>query len=393
MAKNKNIKKSKPKIDLNSNESKPKIEKENIEVSRNIQVDTSSKGTKSAGDLNIKFDTYKFFTFPSNYFLILIIYFSLIPLLNIASGINIHNRFVDSFNNSSTMKSYAVIMNTFVEDLKSSGKNMVYKPIKIEYNLSNNNSSIDFNGNKMVLFNDIIYKEVQAGRRKIKSKLSNPLAKYVYVDGELIYIRFDNLPISIPTHDFSIEKEPVFRGKSMVRIFFYDNDDVSLKSPKSFFYKDSTLKSIIKKSQLSFSNRSIRKIEILREDGMFYVEIYKPSGLPSAFGYYDIYDKPLGDGRGLPFIAGSVYDSGRIFIRIKNKVEEAVLYSNIFRGLFAPIPSFIDTSVSYYRGSRTERLMNFIQKDFDDIVENNSKDWNSQQSKKILDIINKIEIK
>ena len=179
----------------------------------------------------------------------------------------------------------------------------------------------------------------------------------------------------------------------MVRIFFYDNDDVSLKSPKSFFYKDSTLKSIIKKSQLSFSNRSIRKIEILREDGMFYVEIYKPSGLPSAFGYYDIYDKPLGDGRGLPFIAGSVYDSGRIFIRIKNKVEEAVLYSNIFRGLFAPIPSFIDTSVSYYRGSRTERLMNFIQKDFDDIVENNSKDWNSQQSKKILDIINKIEIK
>ena len=53
MAKNKNIKKSKPKIDLNSNESKPKIEKENIEVSRNIQVDTSSKGTKSAGDLNI----------------------------------------------------------------------------------------------------------------------------------------------------------------------------------------------------------------------------------------------------------------------------------------------------------------------------------------------------
>ena len=65
------------------------------------------------------------------------------------------------------MKSYAVIMNTFVEDLKSSGKNMVYKPIKIEYNLSNNNSSIDFNGNKMVLFNDIIYKEVQAGRRKL----------------------------------------------------------------------------------------------------------------------------------------------------------------------------------------------------------------------------------
>ena len=50
------------------------------------------------------------------------------------------------------------------------------------------------------------------------------------------------------------------------------------------------------------------------------------------------------------------------FLYASKTKAKAVLYSNIFRGLFAPIPSFIDTSVSYYRGSRTERLMNFIQK-------------------------------
>ena len=82
----------------------------------------------------------------------------------------------------------------------------------------------------------------------------------------------------------------------------------------------------------------------------------------------------------MPFIAGSVYDSGRIYTHQK-QVEEAVLYSNIFR-IICTYTFFIDTSVGYYRGSRTERLMNFIQR-FDDIVEtiqkigivNNLKYW------------------
>ena len=363
MAKNKNIKKSKPKIDLSSNESKPKIEKENIEVSRNIQVDTSSKGTKSAGDLNIKFDTYKFFTFPSNYFLILIIYFSLFPLFNIASAISLHNSFIEKNNNSIIMKSYATMMNAFIDDIKSDGSVTGYKPIKIEYNLTDRNASIDFNNNQMVLFNDKIYKEVQAGRRKIKSQLSKPLTKSAYVDGKLIYIRYDNLPISIPLYSLQPEKNPIFKGKSFIKISFRDDEDIRTKSPKSIFYKNSILKSIIESSDLDLGNGSISRIEILTTAGNYHAESYYPSGLPSMSGRYNINDSPMKNGDIQPSPAAVYNSRGKLFLRVKNKKEEAVLYPNIFRGFFSPIPSFISTTQKYYIGSKTERTLDFVQKE------------------------------
>ena len=391
MSKNKNIKKSKPKISLKTNHSKPAINQNKNEVSRNIQIDTSSKSNKSPEGSNIKFDTYQFLIFPSNYFLILLVYFSLLPLFNIVSAINIHNSFITGYNNSSTMKSYAVMMNALIDDIKSDGNEMGYKPIKIEYDLSSNNGSIDFNDNQMVLFNDKIYKEIQAGRRKIKSQLSKPLTKSAYVDGKLIYIRSDNLPISIP-YTIVPEKNPIFKGRSFIRISFREDEGVSFKKPQGFFYKNSILKSIIESSDLDLGNRNIRRIEILTEDGMYHSESYYSSNLLYTIGYYDINDLPIKNGS-IQAIRAAVYNSsGKLIVRVKNKKEEAVLYPNIFRGFFSPLPSFILTAQTYYEGSRTERVLEFVTKDFEKLMARNKEGWNNSSTKKILDKINTIDI-
>ena len=391
MSKNKNIKQSKPKISLKTDHSKPAINQNKNEVSRNIQIDTSSKSNKSPEGSNIKFDTYQFLIFPSNYFLILLVYFSLLPLFNIVSAINIHNSFITDYNNSSTMKSYAAMMNALIDDIKSDGNEMGYKPIKIEYDLSSSNGSIDFNDNQMVLFNDKIYKEIQAGSRKIKSQLSKPLTKSAYVDGKLIYIRSDNLPISIP-YTIVPEKNPIFKGRSFIRISFRDDESVSFKKPQGLFYKNSILKSIIESSDLDLGNRIIRRIEILTEDGMYHSESYYSSSLLYTIGYYDINDLPLKNGK-IQTIRSAVYNSnGKLIVRVKNKKEEAVLYPNIFRGFVLPFPSFILTAQKYYEGSRTERVLEFVTKDFEKLMARNKEGWNNSSTKKILDEINIIDI-
>ena len=63
-----------------------------------------------------------------------------------------------------------------------------------------------------------------------------------------------------------------------------------------------------------------------------------------------------------------------------------------FRGLFHLYLLLLIHQLAIM-GIKNRKINEFYSKSFDDIVENNSKDWNSQQSKKILDIINKIEIK
>jgi len=55
-----------------SGTSKPKLGSEKSKTSRNIQVDTKDAGnTKNTGNANVKFESYNFLLFPSNYFFII----------------------------------------------------------------------------------------------------------------------------------------------------------------------------------------------------------------------------------------------------------------------------------------------------------------------------------
>mgnify|MGYP001344068290 CR=1 FL=1 len=70
----KNNKISKPSLSKSSLSAKPKINLEENQVSRNIKVEKKNTAINTE-KLNIKFDTYHFLNFPSNYiFVIAIIY-------------------------------------------------------------------------------------------------------------------------------------------------------------------------------------------------------------------------------------------------------------------------------------------------------------------------------
>ena len=171
-------------------------------------------------------------------------------------------------NNSLSINNAKIEVRKMIEIINSNASVEHYQPITITYNLTIKNRSIDFNDNKMILFNDNIYKEVRVGRRTIKSRLSKPILKSTYVDKQLLDIRFDSLPLSIPTHNYTTADVKSFMNEDVfIRIVFYNNEDVSTKSLKSNFYKSSTLKSLIQNSQPSFNDKSIRRIEVYTEDG------------------------------------------------------------------------------------------------------------------------------
>lgn len=68
----KNSKKSKPTVSKSSLSAKPKISSGKSKVSRNIKVDKQNAAI-NAEKLDIKFQSYNFFSFPSNFLFILVL--------------------------------------------------------------------------------------------------------------------------------------------------------------------------------------------------------------------------------------------------------------------------------------------------------------------------------
>ena len=350
--------------------------------------------SKSQASTNneIKFDEYNPFGFVSNYFLLIIIYlFIVLPLFNIGNAINIHNKYIEDYNNSLSINNAKIEVRKMIEIINSNASVEHYQPITITYNLTIKNRSIDFNDNKMILFNDNIYKEVRVGRRTIKSRLSKPILKSTYVDKQLLDIRFDSLPLSIPTHNYTTADVKSFMNEDVfIRIVFYNNEDVSTKSLKSNFYKSSTLKSLIQNSQPSFKDKSIRRIEVYTEDGKYYLETYYPSGLPAVIGIWDTNVKPSSP---LEFaLMYSLFDSrGKMHMRQQLRKQEYIFYSNIFIGKISPSLDFFNLTKNYNYRDYELRERGDDRKDF---IINNHKNWmKKSQTEKIYNTINRIDAK
>lgn len=346
--------------------------------------------SQTSSNNEIKFDEYNPFGFVSNYFLLIIIYlFIALPLFNIGNAINIHNKYIEDYNNSLSINNAEIEVRKMIEIINSNASVEHYQPITITYNLTTKNRSIDFNDNKMILFNDNIYKEARVGRRTIKSKLSKPVLKSTYVDKQLLDIRLDSLPLSIPTHNYTTADVKSFMNKNVfIRIVFYNNEDVSTKSLKSNFYKSSILKSLIQNSQPSFEDKSIRRIEVYTEDGKYYLENYYPSGLPAAIG---IWDTNVKSSSPLEFaLMYSLFDSwGKMHMRQQFRKQEYIFYSNIFMGKISPSLDFFNLTKKYnYRDYELRERGD----DRKDLIINSHKNWmNKSVTEEIYNAINKID--
>ncbi len=350
-----------------------------------------SKSQASSNNI-IKFDEYNPFGFVSNYFLLLITYlFIVLPLLNIGNAINIHNKYVEDYNNSSSINNARIEVRKMIEIINSNDSEEHYKPITIAYNLTTMNRSIDFNDNKMILFNDNIYKEVRVGRRTIKSRLSKPILKSTYADKQLLDIRLDSLPLSIPTHNYTTSDVKSFMNENVfIRIVFYNDEDVSIKSLKSNFYKSSSLKSLIQDSQTSFNDKPIRRIEVFLEDGKYCLETYYPSGLPAVIGIWDTNVKASSTFKYA--LMYSLFDSrGKMHLRQQLRKQEYIFYNNIFNGRISPSLYFFNVEKNYNQWDYDRREQGDYRKD---VIIDSHKNWiKKSKTEKIYNAINKIDDK
>lgn len=355
------------------------------------KMEAPSKSQASTNN-EIKFDEYNPFGFVSNYFLLIIIYlFIVLPLFNIGNAINIHNKYIEDYNNSLSINNAKIEVRKMIEIINSNASVEHYQPITITYNLTTKNRSIDFNDNKMILFNDNIYKEVRVGSRTIKSRLSKPILKSTYVDEQLLDIRFDSLPLSIPTHNYTTADVKSFMNEDVfIRIVFYNNEDVSTKSLKSNFYKSSTLKSLIQNSQPFFNDKLIRQIEVYTEDGKYYLETYYPSGLPAVIGIWDTNGKPISSQPKMVALMYALFDSsGKMHMRQQLRKQEYIFYSNIFNGKISPSLYFFDLTKNYIQWDYELREKGDNRKDF---IINSHKNWmKKSKTEEIYNAINSID--